>query len=204
MSMCNGGIIKITNVPENLLSILKTEVEQWDYIKEKYSFDMVFGQHKAKSYHVKNISANITYPNSILPVINWVESIAGEDTKVVRCFLNLMEPHQNFNIHVDTLKVHVLAKRFHIPLTMSAECDYYTYEKTENGWVENIHSMEYGYLYQLDNIRPHNVKNKEGYRINFICDLISKDLITESLLSPDMKQVRILHDIFKYGLKIIH
>jgi hypothetical protein len=64
--------------------------------------------------------------------------------------------------------------------------------------------MEYGYLYQLDNIRPHNVKNKNSYRINFICDVIDSDLISEDLLLTDIQQIKMMQTIFNTGLIIDH
>ena len=64
--------------------------------------------------------------------------------------------------------------------------------------------MEYGYLYQLDNIRPHNVKNKNDYRINLICDVIDEGEISDNLTLSDAQQSIINQNLFKHGLIIAH
>jgi hypothetical protein len=203
MSICEGGLLKISGVPKHILDILHTEVDNWNYINDRYKFDKAFGKFKSKFYHVGNISHNISYPIQLTPVIDWIQQLAGSNQKIVRCFLNLMEPHQSFHLHVDTLKVHVLAKRFHIPVILGEGSNYYTYTETNSGtWKESVHHMEYGYLYQLDNIRPHTVKNKNSYRINFICDVINADLISEDLIKNDSQQLKTMQTIFNTGLII--
>lgn len=187
MSLCEGGLIKITTVPEYVLTILDSQVRNWDFVNYPYHYDKVFGKHKLKSYHTGRITKDIEYTSDILPVINWVENVAGSNQKVVRCFLNLMEPNQTFRIHVDTLKVHLIARRLHIPIIVGKNCKYYTYTDSKQ-LVELEHSMEYGYLYELDNIRPHNVKNGEEYRVNFICDVMNINDICEGLNSIDPDQ----------------
>lgn len=204
MSLCNGGIVKIATVPEHIMSILQAELNSWDYNNSTWKYDPAFGKHKCKVYYTDEVKIDIQYSPNIIPVIKWIESIGGPDSLAIRCFFNLMHPRQSFNLHVDTLKMHLLAKRFHIPMTLNTKCAYYTYEKTDNGWIETIHSMEYGYLYQLDNVRPHNVINKEGYRTNFICDVIPKSLVADGLLDTDPTQMSILSDIFKFGLNVTH
>lgn len=205
MSIYEGGIVKLTNVPEHVLDILQNEVKSWDYINDVYRYDRAFGNFKARFYHVGAISHNIYYPPQLVPVIYWLEKMAGPDYKAIRCFLNLMEPNQTFDTHVDTLKVHLVAKRFHIPVTVSEGTTYYTFTKT-NGekWIQNKHSMEYGYLYQLDNINPHKVENKNGYRINLICDLVDKNLISNDLLLTDDNQLAINKSIINTGLALAH
>lgn len=203
MSICKGGLMKIASVPEHILGILHTEVDNWDYAKDRFRFDNTFGIFKGKFYYSGNTFCNISYPVQLTPVIDWIQNIAGPNQKIVRCFLNLMTPNQSFRLHVDTLTIHLLAKRFHIPIVLSEGSDYYTYTETGNGtWKESIHNMEYGYLYQLDNIRPHTVKNKNGYRINFICDVIDADLISENLGFYDNEQCKICETIYADGLII--
>ena len=204
MSVCDGGLVKLTNVPRHVLDILQKEVRSWDYINDVYRYDGAFGDFKARIYHVGAIFHHIYYPPQLLSVIDWLEKMAGPDYKAVRCFLNLMEPNQTFETHVDTLKVHVVAKRFHIPVTVSEGTTYYTYTKTNKKWIQNEHSMEYGYLYQLDNINPHKVANKNGYRINLICDLVDKNLISNDLLLTDRKQSVINQNIVNNGLALAH
>lgn len=200
MSRCEGGLIKISTVPEPILNILTNEVNDWDYLNDKQAFDKVFGFHKAKVYHSGPITNDIHFSRNIEPVVNWVENIAGLNHKAVRCFLNLMEPNQSFNLHVDTLKVHLLARRFHIPVLMGEGCEYLTYIQNGTDWKEVIHEMEYGNLYELDNIRPHNVKNKDGYRINFICDVLPKEMIVPGLTNVDITQALELNKILTHGL----
>jgi len=205
MSRCEGGLLKITSVPQHILDILHVEVNDWDYVNDQYKFDKVFGKFKFKNYHVGKIKQDISYPLNIAPVIEWIQSVAGKNQKIVRCFLNLMEPNQGFYLHVDTLKVHLLAKRFHIPIILGEGCTYYTYTQNgEGNWNELQHHMEYGYLYQLDNIRPHNVKNKNGYRINLICDVIDEEQILNDLTLSDAQQSIINQNLFKHGLIIVH
>jgi hypothetical protein len=203
MSICEGGLVKICSVPKDILDVLHKEVVGWDYVNDQYRFDNFFGTFKAKSYHTGIAKRDTSYPIQLTPVINWIQDIAGHNQKIVRCFLNLMSPNQSFRLHVDTLKIHVLARRFHIPIILSEGSDYYTYTETGKGtWKETIHNMEYGYLYQFDNIRPHTVKNKNGYRINFICDVMDADLISEELGFYDTEQCKICESIYSDGLII--
>lgn len=205
MSICEGGLIKISVVPESILNMLAVEASNWDHLHDSKTFDKAFGFHKAKVYYAGVINTDIHYSSNIEPVIKWVENIAGTEYKAIRCFLNLMEPNQSFNLHVDTLKLHLLAKRFHIPIMLGDGCTYYTYVKNTNGsWDELQHHMEYGYLYQLDNVHPHNVKNNNGYRINFICDVMKKDLITDGLNAPDPTQTSINYMLLRHGLALNH
>ena len=203
MSLCKGGLIKVTDVPQVILDVLHNEINNWDYIDDQYKYDKVFGNFKAKVYHAGDISCDIFYSPQIMPVINWLQQTAGPNQKVVRCFLNLMEPNQSFNLHVDTLEIHLLAKRFHIPIELGEGSTYYTYEESTKGlWKETRHSMEYGYLYQLDNIRPHNVKNKNAHRINLICDIINNDLINTNLMLTNSEQFKMNRTIFNNGLAL--
>jgi hypothetical protein len=205
MSTCEGGLLKIANVPHHILGILREEVNDWDYVNDRYKFDQTFGWFKSKNYHVDKIKHKISYPVNMTPVIEWIQSVAGKNQKIVRCFLNLMEPNQSFYLHVDTLQVHLLAKRFHIPVVPGVGCTYYTYTQNSEGhWNELQHHMEYGYLYQLDNIRPHNVKNKNGYRINFICDVIDQEQISDNLTLYNTQQSIINQNLFKHGLIVTH
>jgi hypothetical protein len=203
MSICDGGLLKICSVPKVILDVLHTEVDNWDYVNDQYRFDKTFGTFKGKFYHMGNVSHDISYPIQLTPVIDWIQYMAGPNQKIVRCFLNLMTPNQSFRLHVDTLTIHKLAKRFHIPIVLGEGSDYYTYTETGKGtWKELIHNMEYGYLYQFDNIRPHTVKNKNGYRINFICDVMDADLISEELGFYDKEQCKICESIYSDGLII--
>ena len=114
-----------------------------------------------------------------------------------------MEPNQSFNLHVDTRKLHILSRRLHIPVLIGEGCDYYTYRlNKQDTWDEYIFQMNYGNLYELDNINPHNVKNKNGYRINLIADVIDQDNMIDDLTSIDTTQNDILSKIFKFGLPI--
>lgn len=204
MSESIPGVKKITPVPQNILDILNSEVNSWNYIDNDYHYDIVFSKHKVKVYFGTPVVKEIKIPDNIKDVVNWIESVMGPNQKIVRCFLNLMEPKQHFNLHVDTLKLHVFAKRLHIPIKTNNQCFFYTYKKNNTGWDEFISIMEYGYLYQLDNFNPHNVKNNLDYRIHLICDLIDQNLIDNSLNNSDVSQVEKLHSIFRYGLKINH
>lgn len=205
MSACDVGLKVLNSVPDNLFSILQAELSNWDYKNAPYNFDKVFGYHKLKAYHVGKIDNTITFPEEIIPIIDWVVSVAGKGHKVVRCFLNLIEPNTNFHLHVDTLRVHKLARRFHIPLTNSKDCFYYTYRKnTVDTWKETKHTMEPGLLYELDNINPHNVKNHGDYRINFIADVIKEDLIDDNLTAIEPEQYAFLNEIFNSGIAISH
>lgn len=203
MSACEVGLRKLSKLPKDLFELLSEEVKSWDVENSDYNYNSVFGYHKMKSYFTGTITKNISYPSHIQPIISWLENEAGENCSVVRCFLNCIEPNTSFRLHVDTLRVHKLARRFHIPITKSEDCFYFTYTKNKDEtWDEHVDTMECGFLYELDNIRPHNVKNHNGVRVNFIADVISNDMIDDKLNSCDFDQTTFLNKIFTFGLPI--
>lgn len=203
--LCEIGLKQIAKIPAFVQDILDGEALRWNYNQVAYHYDRVFGYHKSLAYHVGSIDQNIKYEENINPVVNWLESKAGTNYKVVRCFLNLIEPNSSFRLHVDTLKVHKLARRFHIPITNVSSSVYLTYSQQGDCWKETKNYMQRGFLYELDNIRPHNVINdSEQYRINFIADVIDSNLIGPDLTTLDDEQFQFLNYIFNNGLKIIH
>ena len=172
MSICVPAIKYLATVPNDIWQILQDDLSSWDHQTVQYSFDQAFIRHKVKLYFTGD-PLNPSIPPTISNVIDWCKTVIGSEYTAIRCFLNLIEPGHEFPIHVDTLKLHCLSRRLHIPLNNAEECFYYTYDKID----------------ELDNINPHSVINKgKNSRVNFIVDMIPTNQITANLLMPDTEQ----------------
>lgn len=205
MGISLPSIRYIKKVPDNLLSILDNEVKNWDFELEKYSYDPAFIKHKIKPYFLNHPSEfNLSKENSHLKdIIDWCCQQVGNEYRPARCFLNLLEQKQTFPIHVDTLELHLLSKRLHIPITNSNNCEYITYKKENDSWIKLVNEMKYGMLYELDNINPHSVINNGNFpRINFILDVIEESKIkNENLMKKNINQVMIFQNLRLNGIK---
>lgn len=197
MSICVPAVKFLSLVPDNIWDILQSELNSWNYQNDKYSFDKAFVRHKIKLYFAGD-PLNSSVPSGISTVVDWCKTIIGSEYTAIRCFLNLIEPGQEFPIHVDTLKLHCLSRRLHISLNNAEECFYYTYDKIDKQYIPQEHTMRLQTLYELDNINPHSVINKgKGSRINFIVDMIPTNQITANLLMPDIEQVKLFNKLRK-------
>lgn len=197
MSICVPAIKSLATVPNDIWQILQDDLSSWDHQTVQYSFDLAFIRHKVKLYFTGD-PLNPSIPPTISNVTNWCKTVIGSEYTAIRCFLNLIEPGHEFPIHVDTLKLHCLSRRLHIPLNNAEECFYYTYDKIDEQYVPAEHKMKLQTLYELDNINPHSVINKgKNSRVNFIVDMIPTNQITANLLMPDIEQRKLFSKLRK-------
>jgi hypothetical protein len=197
MSICVPAIKYLATVPNDIWQILQDDLNIWDHQTAQYSYDQAFIQHKVKLYFTGD-PLNPSIPDDISNVIDWCKTIIGSEYTAIRCFLNLIESGHEFPIHVDTLKLHCLSRRLHIPLSNAKECFYYTYDKINDEYVPHEHKMKLQTLYELDNINPHSVINKgKNSRVNFIVDMIPTNQITANLLMPNIEQRKLFNKLRK-------
>jgi hypothetical protein len=197
MSICVPAIKYLATVPNDIWQILQDDLSSWNHQTVQYSYDRAFIRHKVKLYFTGD-PLNPSIPDDISNVIDWCKTIIGSEYTAIRCFLNLIESGHEFPIHVDTLKLHLLSRRLHIPLSNNEDCFYYTYDKINEQYVPHEHKMKLQTLYELDNINPHSVINKgKNSRVNFIVDMISTNQITANLLMPDIEQRNLFNKLRK-------
>lgn len=88
--------------------------------------------------------------------------------KVIRCELINMMPNSRIRDHKDRSDVLYLSRRFHIPIKTNSFCFF-----TVAGYTVN---MTEGTLYEINNIKWHNVKNmSDQNRIHLIIDVLPNE-----------------------------
>lgn len=85
--------------------------------------------------------------------------------RVVRCEIINMNPNSRVRDHKDRSDLLYVSRRFHIPLKTNTECFFTVNSQTVN--------MLEGNLYEINNIKWHNVKNlSPENRIHLIIDVL--------------------------------
>lgn len=186
---------KILPVPENLFSKILSQTADWDF-KRCLNFDPAFKKHYAKGFKVSDISRSKTkdIPEFLTEVITWVKSIIGDNYTPVQAMLNVIVPDQQFPVHIDSLQLHQVAKRYHICLD-NPLVDYYFFD---NDLIFK-ESMDTGWLYYYNNLIPHCVRNVSlAPRTNLILDMLPENIqINSDLLKPESTVVRRWGDLKK-------
>lgn len=190
MAKCSPHIKALARVPDKVWNILQYELQDWDYSIAPYYHDQAFLKHKARGYFT-DLSPDFKLPDKythMQEVIDWCCNTAGGNLVPARCFLNLIEPKQFFPMHVDTLNLHLIARRVHITLCGHEDC-LYIYE---SGNVKMLPKV----LYELDNISPHGVHNEgDSIRVNFILDMVDPSLLDRSLFNRNPAQLSIFNEL---------
>lgn len=180
---------KISPVPAHLFSKILRETSAWDLQEKKYeNFDPAFKKHYVKGFKISSISRskNTNIPEFLLEVIEWIQQIANcKDHSPVQAMLNVIMPGQQFPIHIDSLYLHRIAKRYHICLDNSL-IDYYFFINDKI-----IHrTMDKGFLYFYNNRIPHGVKNTSSLpRTNLIIDMIPNNICLDKSLMMTVPEV---------------
>lgn len=186
---------KISLVPEKLFSKILSQTADWDF-KKYENFDPAFRKHYAKGFKVSDISRskNIDVPIFLIEIIDWVQSIIGDDYVPVQAMLNVILPNQQFPVHIDSLQLHQISKRYHICLDNSM-VDYYFFD---NDLIIK-EKMDIGWLYLYNNLAPHCVRNISlKSRTNLILDMLPKNIEMKlDLLNPDSNMVKRWADLKK-------
>jgi hypothetical protein len=90
------------------------------------------------------------------------------DGRVVRCEVINMNPNSRIRDHKDRSDLLYLSKRFHIPLKTNSLCFFTVNNQTVN--------MLEGNLYEINNIKWHNVKNLSNEnRVHLIVDVLPNE-----------------------------
>jgi hypothetical protein len=186
---------KISPIPEKLFSKILSQTSDWNFEKH-LNFDPAFKKHYAKGFKVSGISRskNTDIPEFLIEVINWIKSVIGDDYTPVQAMLNVILPNQQFPVHIDSLQLHQVAKRYHICLDNSL-VDYYFFDN-DLIFKEN---MDTGWLYHYNNLMPHCVRNiSSSSRTNLILDMLPKNIeINLDLLKPESNVVKKWEDLKK-------
>lgn len=193
--MTSFTLEKISQVPKDLFSRILFETSDWDF--EKYeNFDPAFKKHHAKGFKISEVSRskNKDIPKYLTEVIDWVQSIIGTNHVAVQAMLNVITPNQQFPVHIDSLNLHQVSKRYHICLD-NPKIEYYFFD---NDLILKK-TMEVGWLYSYNNLIPHCVRNTSSKpRTNLILDMASKDIeINSELLTPKSSVVKKWGDLKK-------
>jgi hypothetical protein len=187
---------KISILPKTLFSKLVREIDTWNFQNKKYeNFDPAFYRHYVKGFKVSSISRsnNIDIPDAIKETIDWVKNTV-DYCKPVQAMFNVIMPNQQFPIHIDSLNLHQISKRYHICLDNS-QVDYYFYHDQEM----ILKKMDTGFLYFYNNTIPHAVRNTTlSPRINLIIDMIPENVVLDkSLIHPNIDATKQWYDIKK-------
>lgn len=179
---------KISQVPEQLFSRILLETSFWDLTDRQYeNFDPAFKKHQSKGFKISKVSRskNETIPSFLHDVVDWIKHIDNENLVPAQAMLNVILPNQQFPVHIDSLKLHQHAKRYHICLD-NADIEYYFFDGEEI--IKEY--MIPGHLYLYNNLIPHSVRNPSTLpRTNLILDMLPKDVdMDQRLLSvvPDV------------------
>jgi Aspartyl/Asparaginyl beta-hydroxylase len=90
------------------------------------------------------------------------------DGRVVRCEVINMNPNSRVRDHKDRSDLLYLSRRFHIPLKTNPSCFFTVNNQTVN--------MLEGNLYEINNIKWHNVKNLSNEnRVHLIVDVLPNE-----------------------------
>lgn len=186
---------KISPVPEKIFSKILSQTSDWDF-ERCLNFDPAFKKHYAKGFKVSDISRskNENIPEFLTLVIDWVKSVIGDNYTPVQAMLNVIVPYQQFPVHIDSLQLHQVAKRYHICLDNSL-VDYYFFD---NDLILK-ESMDTGWLYYYNNLIPHCVRNASlTPRTNLILDMLPENIqINADLLKPESTMVKRWEDLKK-------
>lgn len=180
---------KISEVPTELFSKIILETSKWNFTDEKYiNFDPAFKKHYVKGFKISSISRskNTDIPEFLIEIIEWMKNIIGcYNHSAAQAMLNTIMPGQQFPIHIDSLYLHQVSKRYHICLDNSL-VEYYFF--CNDRIIRK--TMDTGVLYCYNNLIPHSVRNNSlSPRTNLIIDMISNDICLDKQLMTTVPSV---------------
>lgn len=188
MSNCNKNVIFLEKVPANILKNLHSELELWDFKKDRFHFNRVFEMHKSLAFLTSKYSPpNTNESKNINKAINWVSQFYP-GKKPFWAFFIALYPGQRLPVHRDGLKFHQLSNRIHIPIITDLSASAVFFNKGSDSWETERHHLAINSAWEINNIVPHSAENmSSNWRVHLLIDLIDEDILNNQ--SDLMSQV---------------
>lgn len=171
-----GCLSILGRVPEHVLDAFEAELSKFESLWKVRSLNVMKEASvlKAKSPTVideLDSESRAALWEMMQPVLKHVNL---QNESVVYADVSALPPKGQINLHVDSVLMHAMARRIHIPVRTNKLCKMGFVSST--GAFEIFH-MARGQIYEVNNILPHAVKNNgTESRYHILLDVISNEL----------------------------
>ena len=171
---CDPNVKFLSNVPEQILNILDKEIESWDFRNfNNFSNIPVFEIVKSIEYTGKNSEKTL---DTLKEVFQWFEKFFPGKIPIYANMLAIF-PGQRYPIHIDSLELHSVSHRIHIPLITEDDSKLWFFKKTQGTWASETFHIARGGAWEMSNLTPHSAENlSDSWRVHFVVDFIDKEL----------------------------
>lgn len=174
----NWKIIKISDVEINSISsevlqfynewlIDTSRQEKFTTHENTFMYELIAFDYAWRPGQIKKSTCinklNDLSQNELQKIYNLLENYV--DGKVVHSEIISMKPNSRIRIHKDRGDMLYIARRFHVPIKTNLKTFFIVDDEK--------FFLESGYVYELNNVKYHGVKNEsDEYRIHLIIDVI--------------------------------